>query len=133
MNLLRNEQQESYDKQKSVILVKKREFESKYTKDKKNIKVWDHCHYTGEYGDAPHNICNLKYSLIFLNGSIYNYHFIMKVENNCLVENNKKYITFSVPQEKGVQMEKKSQNYILQIITHWHCKVYRKLIIKSSS
>ena len=38
MNLLRNEQQESYDKQKSVILVKKREFESKYTKDKKNIK-----------------------------------------------------------------------------------------------
>ena len=35
-----------------------------------------------------------------------------------ILENNKKYITFSVPQEKGVQMEKKSQNYILQIITH---------------
>ena len=39
MNLLTNEQQESYDKQKSVIPVKKREFEAKYTKDKKNIKV----------------------------------------------------------------------------------------------
>ena len=119
MNLLRNEQQESYDKQKSVILVKKREFESKYTKDKKNIKVWDHCHYTGEYGDAAHNICNLKYSLIFLNGSIYNYHFIMKVENNCLVENNKKYITFSVAINKEVtridKMKRNHKNPILQI------------------
>ena len=119
MNLLRNEQQESYDKQKSVILVKKRDFESKYTKDKKNIKVWDHCHYTGEYGDAAHNICNLKYSLIFLNGSIYNYHFIMKVENNCLVENNKKYITFSVAIKKEVtridKMKRNHKNPILQI------------------
>ena len=119
MNLLRNEQQESYDKQKSVILVKKREFESKYTKDKKNIKVWDHCHYTGEYGDAAHNICNLKYSLIFLNGSIYNYHFIMKVENNCLVENNKKYITFSVAIKKEVtridKMKRNHKSPILQI------------------
>ena len=38
MNLLRNEQQESYDKQKSVILVKKREFESNILKIKKILK-----------------------------------------------------------------------------------------------
>ena len=25
--------------------------------DKKNYKVKDHCHYTGKYGGAAHNIC----------------------------------------------------------------------------
>ena len=25
--------------------------------------VRDHCHYTGEYKDAAHSICNLKYSV----------------------------------------------------------------------
>ena len=29
-------------------------------KDKKYGKVRDHCHYTGEYRDAIHSICNLK-------------------------------------------------------------------------
>ena len=45
-------------------------------------KVRDHCHYTGEYGDALHSISNLKYSVTkkilipFHNRS--NYHFIIK-------------------------------------------------------
>ena len=29
--------------------------------DKKNYKVRDHCHYTGKYRGAAHNICNLRY------------------------------------------------------------------------
>ena len=32
-------------------------------KYKKYPKVRNHCHYTGEYRDAVHNKCNLKYSV----------------------------------------------------------------------
>ena len=45
--------------------------------DKKNYKVRDHCHYTGKYRGAAHNICNLRYKvpkeipIVFHNGSIY--------------------------------------------------------------
>ena len=41
----------------------KEKFENKYVKDKKYCKVGDHCHYTGEYTVAAHNICNSKYSV----------------------------------------------------------------------
>ena len=40
-------------------------------------RVRDHCHYTGKYGGAAHNICNLRYKtlkeipVIFHNGSGY--------------------------------------------------------------
>ena len=50
---------------------------------KKN-KVRDHCHYTGKYPGAAHNICNLRYKIskeifvVFHNGSTYDYHFIIK-------------------------------------------------------
>ena len=37
-------------------------FKDKHIKDKKYCKVRDHCHYTGEYRGAAHNISNLKYS-----------------------------------------------------------------------
>ena len=55
-------------------------------KDKRYHKVGDHCHYTdtGEYRDAVHSICNLKYSvpkkssITFHNGSNYDNHFIIK-------------------------------------------------------
>ena len=53
-------------------------------KDKKNHKVEDHYHYTGEYRGAARSICNLKYSvpkkvpLVFHNGSNYDYHFAIK-------------------------------------------------------
>ena len=30
---------------------------------KKNYKVRDHCHYTGKYRGAAHNICNLRYKV----------------------------------------------------------------------
>ena len=39
------------------------------------ILVRDHCHYTGEYRGAAHNMCNLKYNvpknipIVFHNGS----------------------------------------------------------------
>ena len=83
---------------------------------KKNYKVRDHCHYTGKYKGAAHNVCNLRYKVpkeipvVFHDGSTYNYHFIIKelvkeFEGNfdCLGENTEKYITFSVSLKKKIQ------------------------------
>ena len=80
---------------------------------KKNHKVRDHCHYTGKYRGAAHNICNLRYKtpreipVAFHNGSTYHYHLIIKEfaeelegQFECLGENTEKYITFSVPTTK---------------------------------
>ena len=36
-------------------------------KDKKYLKVRDHCHYTGECTGAALSICNLKYSVSLYN------------------------------------------------------------------
>ena len=68
--------------------------------NKKYHKVRDHCHYTGKYRRAAHDICNLRYKIpkeipvVFHNGSIYDYHFIIKglvekyeVEFECLGKN----------------------------------------------
>ena len=107
MTKLTQEEQYKHDSRKCCFLCKKTFF-----KDAKNnyIKVRDHCHYTGKYRDAAHEICNLMYStpreipVVFHNGSSYNYHFIIKGlaeefegDFECLGENKEKYITFSVP------------------------------------
>ena len=76
-------------------------------------KVRDRCHYTGKYRGAAHDICNLRYKIpkeipvVFLNGSTYDYHFIIKElaeefegQFECLGENGEKYNTFSVPIKK---------------------------------
>ena len=72
-------------------------------------KVRDHCHYTRKFREAAHSICNLRYKtpkeilVVFNNGSTYDYHFIINEltkefdgQLECLGENTKKYITFSV-------------------------------------
>ena len=84
-------------------------------KNKKYHKVRDHCHYTGKYRGAAHDICNLrckipkKSPVVFHNGSTYDYHFIIKEpaeefgeEFECLGENTEKYITSSVPIKKEI-------------------------------
>ena len=91
---------------------------------KKNYKIRDHCHYTGKYRGAAHNICKLRYKIpkeiqiVFHNGSTYDYHFIIKelvkeFEGNfeCLGENTEKYITFSAPLKKEI----KNKNKIIEI------------------
>ena len=83
MKLLTKEQQESCENAK-ICYICKDKFENKYLKDKKYGKVRGHCHYTGKYRGAAHSICNLKYRvpkkihIVFHNGSIYDYHFIIK-------------------------------------------------------
>ena len=47
---------------------------------KNDIKVRDHCHYTGKYRGAAHSACNLQYKVpksipaVFHNGSNYDFH-----------------------------------------------------------
>ena len=108
---LTKEEKLNYNDQKICYICKK-EFDKS---DKKHHKVRDHCHYTGKYSGAAHNICNLRYKvpkeipIEFHNGSIYDYHFIIKelvkeFEGNfdCLGENTEKYITFLVPLKKKI-------------------------------
>ena len=108
---LTKKEQEQHSEQK-VRFICKTEFNTD-DDDKKHYKVKDHCHYTGKYRGAAHNICNLRYKtpkeipIVFHNGSTYDYHFIIKVlvkefDGNfeCLGENTEKYITFLVPIKK---------------------------------
>ena len=90
---------------------------------KKYHKVRDHCHYTGKYRGAAHDICNLRYKIpkeilvAFHNGSTYDYHFIIKElaeefegEFECLGENTEKYIIFLVPIKKEILKKDKDGN-----------------------
>ena len=75
--------QESYENAK-ICYICKENFDNKYLKDKKYLKVRNHCHYTGQYRGAANSICKLKYSvrkkipIVFHNRSNYDYHFIIK-------------------------------------------------------
>ena len=89
----------------------------------KKYKVRDHCHYTGKYRGAAHDICNLRYKIpkeipvVFHNGSTCDCHFIIKElaeefkgEFECLGKNTEKYITFSVPIKKETAKKDKNGN-----------------------
>ena len=110
---LTKKEEENYNNYNLVCYICKKEFDAS---DKKHHKVRDHCHYSGKYRGAAHNICNLRYKIpkeipiVFHNGSTYDYHFIIKelvkeFDGNfeCLGENTEKYITFSVPIKKKIE------------------------------
>ena len=131
---LAKEEKINYNDQKICNICKK-EFDTIDTTKsnslvrKKNYKVRDHCHYTGKYRGAAHNICNLRYKVpkeipvVFHNGSTYDYHFIIKelvkeFEGNfdCLGENTEKYITFSVPIKKKIENKDLEITYKIKFI-----------------
>ena len=74
-------------------------------KNDKDVKVIDHCHFTGEYRGAAHNSCNLKYRkpnftpITFHNFGAYDSHLFIKElgfsEGNidCIPNNEEKYIS----------------------------------------
>ena len=124
----------NYEKKEMISLTKKEEKRHNRQKvcrickkgfsidddNKKYHKVKGHCHYTGKYRGAAHDICNLTYktpkeiSVVFHNGSTYDYHLIIKElakefegELECLGENTEKYITFSVPIKKEIRNKDK--------------------------
>ena len=116
-----------YHNKQKICYICKKEFSS--NNEKKNCKVRDHCHYTGKYRGAARNICNLRYKvskeipIVFHNGSIYDYHFIIKelvkeFEGNfeCLGENTEEYITFSVPIKKKIENKDLEITYKIKFI-----------------
>ena len=118
---LTKKEEKKHNKQKVCYICKKRF--STDDSNKKYQKVRDHCHYTGKYRGAAHDICNLRYKVpkeipvVFHNGSTYDYHFIIKEfaeeyegEFECLGENKEKYITFSVPIKKEITKKDKNGN-----------------------
>ena len=105
-----------------LYMQKKKKF-STDDNNKKYHKLKDHCHYTGKYRGAAHDICNLRYKIpkeipiVFHNGSTYDCLFIIKElaeefegEFECLGENTEKYITFSVPVKKETTKKDKDCN-----------------------
>ena len=115
------DEEKSYEKQKVCYICKKKFCTNKNDEKEFKIKhkVRDHCHYTGKFRGAAHNICNLRYKIpreipvVFHNGSTYDYHFIIKQlaeefkgQFRCLGENTEKYITFSVPIKKETDNNK---------------------------
>ena len=63
MKLLLKEHQQSC-KNAKICNICNRKLANKYLKDKKYLKVRDHCDFTGEYSGTSHSICNLKYSVL---------------------------------------------------------------------
>ena len=118
--------EEIYYNRQKVCYICKKEFDNN---NKKQQKVRDHCHYTGKYRGAAHNICNLRYKVpkeipvVFHNGSTYDYHFIIKElvkkfkgSFECLGENTEKYITFSVPIKKKIENKDLELTYKIKFI-----------------
>ena len=115
-----------YHNKQKICYICKKEFNNNETKD---YKVRDHCQYTVKYRGAAHNICNLRYKvpkeirIVFHNGSIYHYHFIIKelmeeFEGNfeCLGENTEKYMTFVVPIKKKIENKDLEITYKIKFI-----------------
>ena len=122
---LTKEEKINYNDQQICYICKKGFHKS----DKKHHVVRDHCHYTGKYRGAAHNICNLRYKIpkeipvVFHNGSTYDYHFIIKelvkefeANFDCLGENTEKYITFSVPLKKKIENKNLEITYKIKFI-----------------
>ena len=118
--------EEIYQNKQKICYIFKKEFGNN---DKKQQKVRDHCHYTGKYRGAAHNTCNLRYKVpkeipvVFHNGSTYDYHFIIKelvkeFDGNfdCLGENTKKYIPFSVSLKKKIENKDIGITYKIKFI-----------------
>ena len=89
--------------------------------DDKNYKVRDHCHFTGRYRGAAHNVCNLNYKkpnftpVVFHSLSGYDSHLFIKnlgfSEGNidCIPNNEERYISFTRRIEVGSYTSKKGE------------------------
>ena len=62
-------------KKQELCHICKQELNDTCNADENYHRIWDHCHYTGEFRGPTHNICNLRCKtpkeipLVFYNGS----------------------------------------------------------------
>ena len=109
MITLNHEEHESYKNRKFCFICKKRFINDEDNKE--YHKVRDHCYFIGKYRGTAHNKCSINYKIsknipvVFHNGSIYDYHFIIRGG-----ENAEKYVNFSVPINKKVTEINKGNN-----------------------
>ena len=73
-----------------------------------NLKIRDHCHYTGLYRGPAHSLCNLRYKIpsyipvTFHNLSGYNAHLVIRElgghasDMEIIAKNKEDYISFSI-------------------------------------
>ena len=107
------EDRSSFEKAKICWICQKEFGESK--------KVRDHCHFTGKYRGATHNLCNLQFKktkftpVIFHNLSVYDAHLFVKNlgktdgDIRCIRNNEEKYISFSKEIVVGEYENKKGE------------------------
>ena len=81
---------------------------SHFLQTQTNLKVKDHCHYTGHYRGPAHSLCNLRYKIpsyipvVFHNLSGYNAHLFIRElgaqtsEMGVMAKNKEDYISFSI-------------------------------------
>ena len=93
----------------------------------KDIKVRDHCHYTGRYRGAAHSSCNLMYRIpsyipvVFHNLAGYDAHLFIKelakhtTNINVTAKNTENYISFSVKVEVDRYIDKAGNEKIKEI------------------
>ena len=87
-----------------------------------DVKVRDHCHFTGRYRGAAHNKCNLNYKkpnftpVVFHNLSGYDSHLFIKNLGfsagniDCIPNNEERYISFTKRIEVGSYKKKVKNN-----------------------
>ena len=144
MDPLTEEEKESYENQELCHICEKEFFTDN---NKEMRKVRDHCHCTGKYRGTAHSKCDLEYKIVkeipvlFSNGSVYDYHFIIKYlarefEGNfeCLGENTEKYISFTVPFKKVINDKEIKYKMRISDLCRIHCQIlqitYQNLKLK---
>ena len=94
-----------------------------------NLKVRDHCHYTGLYRGPAHSLCSLQYKIpsyipvVFHNLSGYNAHLFIRElrahtsEMGVITKNKEDYISFSikVPVEKYIDKEGNEKDKLIEL------------------
>ena len=94
-----------------------------------NLKVTDHCHYTGLYRGPVHSLCNLRYKIpsyipvVFHNLSGYDAHLFIRElgahtsEMGVIAKNKEDYISFSikVPVEKCIDNEGNEKDKLIEL------------------
>ena len=125
-----------YDKPKKMIYTRKDK--EKFIKSEEcwicergfsqnDVKVRDHCHFTGKFRGAAHNDCNLKvkkpkFTPVFHNLSGYDSHLFLNLGKSegditCIPNNEEKYISFSKKIQVGSYLDKDKKEE-KQLIMH---------------